>query len=101
MSSPLTDTPGSARRVLLVTNTRRDEALLAARTTAQALLERGLVVAAPTDEWMHLAVPGLSRWTSTRTVPRRGCELVVVLGGDGTLLRAPSGPAGRACRCWA
>ncbi len=84
----MTSPAAGPRRVLLVTNTRRQEALLAARTTAQALLDRGLAVAAPADEWTVLAVPGLTSVDlDAEGAAAQGCELVVVLGGDGTLLR--------------
>ena len=96
MSSPSSSAPGTPglvgepgdRRILLVTNTRRREALLAARATAQGLLERGLSVAAPADEWALLSVPGVIPVTPDADgAAAHGCELVVVLGGDGTLLR--------------
>ena len=76
------------RRILLVTNIRREEAVLAARATAAALLEQGMGVAATRDEWEVLAVPGV---LAVDALPEgsvaTGCELVVVLGGDGTVLR--------------
>jgi len=76
------------RRILLVTNIRREEAVLAARATATALLEQGMGVAATRDEWEVLAVPGVM---AVDALPEgsaaTGCELVVVLGGDGTVLR--------------
>lgn len=76
------------RRVLLVTNTRREEALVAARATATALLERGMGVAATRDEWEVLAVRGVAPVDMDATgSAAAGCELVVVLGGDGTVLR--------------
>ena len=76
------------RRILLVTNTRRQEAVTAARATAEALLVQGMGVAATHDEWEVLAVPGV---VPVDLLPEggaaAGCELVVVLGGDGTVLR--------------
>ena len=76
------------RRVLLVTNTRRPEAVSAARETARALLDRGLQVAAPEDEWPRLGMPELLAVDAVQEGrAAEGCELVVVLGGDGTLLR--------------
>lgn len=78
----------SERIILLVTNTRRPEAVAAARTTARALLERGLVVAAPADEWETLEIREVRPVTMEADgAAAKGCELVVVLGGDGTLLR--------------
>jgi NAD+ kinase len=76
------------RRILLVTNTRRPDAVDLARKTATALLDRGLQVAAPADEWAQLALPAvLSVDAVAEGAAAEGCELVVVLGGDGTLLR--------------
>lgn len=76
------------RRILLVTNTRRQEAIIAARATASALIDRGMGVAATSDEAEVLAVPGI---VAVEALPEgaaaTGCELVVVLGGDGTVLR--------------
>ena len=78
----------SDRRILLVTNTRRQEAVTAARATAEALLDQGMGVAATRDECEVLAVPGV---VPVESLPEgsaaTGCELVVVLGGDGTVLR--------------
>lgn len=77
------------RRIMLVTHTRREEAVAAARETARELLARGLSVVAPADEAEVLDVPAIHA-----VVPgpggsaAAGCELVVVLGGDGTVLRA-------------
>jgi NAD+ kinase len=76
----------SDRTILLVTNTRRPEAVEAARRTARALLDRGLGVAAPEDEWAALQVPEV-RAVAAAEGAACGCELVVVLGGDGTMLR--------------
>ena len=76
------------RMILLVTNTRRPEAVSAARATAGSLLDAGLAVAAPADEWEVLANPQIRPVEpDERGAAAHGCELVVVLGGDGTLLR--------------
>ncbi len=76
------------RRILLVTNTRRQEAVTAARATAEALLGQGMGVAATRDECEVLAVPGVVPVDSMpEGAAATGCELVVVLGGDGTVLR--------------
>ncbi|HEX6887359.1 MAG TPA: NAD kinase [Candidatus Nanopelagicales bacterium] len=78
----------AGRTVLLVTNTRRPEAIEAARLTARALLERGVAVAAPKDEWAALGIGAIRSVDAvTEGAAAAGCELVVVLGGDGTLLR--------------
>ncbi len=76
------------RTILLVTNTRRPEAIEAARRTARALLGRGLQVAAPHDECPALGIEAIIPVDAdVEGAAARGCELVVVLGGDGTLLR--------------
>ena len=76
------------RRILLVTNTRRDEAVTAARATAAALLEHGMGVVATRDEAEALDVPGVRAVDPAPDgAAAHGCELVVVLGGDGTVLR--------------
>ena len=74
------------RAVLLVTHTGRDEAVKAAHVTAERLLAAGLRVLLPDTEAADLNISGVE------VVPfapgaAEGCELVVVLGGDGTLLR--------------
>jgi NAD+ kinase len=79
--------PGTAKRAyLLVTHMGRPEAAKAARVAAERLLAAGIEVRVPVDEAAGFDVPGLV------TVPAQpgaatGCELVVVVGGDGTLLR--------------
>jgi NAD+ kinase len=87
-SAPQEGAAMADRRILLVTNTRRQEAVAAARTTAEALLGEGMGVAATRDEWEVLDVPGV---VPVEPEPdgtaAAGCELVVVLGGDGTVLR--------------
>ena len=76
------------RTVLLVTNTRRPAAVDVARQAARALLGHGLRVAAPEDEWPRLGLDEiLAVDASTEGLAAAGCELAVVLGGDGTLLR--------------
>ena len=76
------------RTVLLVTNSRRPEALEVARQTAHSLLAQGLALVTPEDEWAHLGMSEVIAVDSvTEGAAAHGCELVVVLGGDGTLLR--------------
>ncbi len=78
----------SERTILLVTNTRRREAVAAARATAEGLIAQGLTVAAPADEWPALEVPAVrSVSPDPDGAAAQGCELVVVLGGDGTILK--------------
>jgi NAD+ kinase len=77
----------SGRSVLLVLHTGRAEARRDAERAAHALLAAGIDVRVLDDEAAGLDVAG------ARSVPpgpdaALGCELVVSLGGDGTLLRA-------------
>lgn len=80
------------RRVLLVANTTRDEACDIARSFATSLTAHGIVVRLLATE---AAVLGLAdvRDGKVETVTddggaASGCELAVVIGGDGTILRA-------------
>lgn len=83
---------GAVRRVLLVANTTRDAACDIARAFVKSLAAHGIVVRMVEAEAADL---GLSPATEPRleTVPDDGsaamhCELAVVIGGDGTILRA-------------
>lgn len=78
-----------ARRVLLVAHTGRDDAREVARSFAKALSTHGLVVRMLAAEATDLGlVAGDAVETVDRGDPSAGCELVVVIGGDGTILRA-------------
>jgi NAD+ kinase len=78
--------PQARRRVLLVTHTGRASARVAVATAAQRFLAAGLDVALPSSDAVDLDIEGV---TIVEDGPDlcEGCELVVVLGGDGTLLR--------------
>ncbi|KQX66822.1 NAD kinase [Angustibacter sp. Root456] len=84
------------RRVLLVTHTGRPEALAAASEISEALMGAGIEVAVlpqEADELHELLGPhGLQRHLGDVEIAdpehlAEGCELVIVLGGDGTILR--------------
>ena len=75
------------RAVLLVAHTGREEAVRASLLVHQRLSEAGLTVRVLADEAGGLPMPGAVAVPSTEDAAR-GCELVVVIGGDGTLLRA-------------
>ena len=77
----------SARTMLLVVHTGRDEAVKAANLAAQQLHDAGVVVRVMADEHDSLAIPG-STTVGPQSDPAAGCAMVLVLGGDGTLLRA-------------
>ena len=77
------------RRILLLAHTGREGALAAARQVIGALQSHGLVVRILAEEAADLEVgagPGIELVDEAGAVD--GCELVVVLGGDGTILRA-------------
>ncbi|GAA1160249.1 NAD kinase [Nocardioides aquiterrae] len=89
MTSPTPPAP-PVRRVLLVAHTGRDEAREVARAFAKLLTAHGLVVRLLADEARNLgleAAPGAIE-VAQGDSPSAGCELVVVIGGDGTILRA-------------
>jgi NAD+ kinase len=73
------------RRVLLVTHTGRSEAVVAAQEMSAGLRSAGLRVAVLPDEADALDGDGVV--VADEAEPAEGCEMVVVLGGDGTILR--------------
>ncbi|WP_395691709.1 NAD kinase [Nocardioides sp.] len=92
MTSPDPGTAdGGARRVLLVAHTGRDDAREVARGFAKALTAHGLLVRLRESEAVDLDLSadtdGVEVVASSRP-PSADCELVVVIGGDGTILRA-------------
>jgi NAD+ kinase len=74
------------RSVLLVTHAGRAEALEAGREVAGILHAAGIRVLAPGNEAAELGIDTVER--ADDADPVDGAELVLVLGGDGTLLRA-------------
>jgi len=84
-----TSTEQTGRRVLLVAHTGRDEARDVARSFTKALTAHGIVVRLLPEEAGDLALgTGDGVEIATEPDPSRDCELVVVIGGDGTILRA-------------
>lgn len=80
------------RQILLVTHTGRPAATQTAQTLITRLQAAGLKVVAPAAEAAELGVVGVAEWSADDVV-----ELVVVVGGDGTILRgAELARAGRA-----
>ena len=73
------------RRVLLVTHAGRSDALTLARAVALELCEAGIEVRAESEEAVHLVECGVVSVDAATAA--QGCELVVILGGDGTVLR--------------
>ncbi len=74
------------RTVLLVAHAGRPQARRTATQVATRLLAAGMRVRSLAKEAKHLHVPGIEPVEATDS-PAAGCEVVVVLGGDGTLLR--------------
>ena len=72
------------RRVLLVTHAGRPDAIMLARAVALELCEAGIEVRAEIEEATELACGVVAVDADSAA---EGCELVVVLGGDGTILR--------------
>lgn len=85
--------PGSLRRILVVAHTGREEAREVTRAIVAALLGHGLVVRMLEDEAKESELPPGLPGAQVETVPceeagAEDCELVLVIGGDGTILRA-------------
>jgi len=72
----------SVREVLLVTHTGRSAATASATALTLRLKAAGINVFAPADEADELNLEGLRPASEASAI-----ELVVVLGGDGTILR--------------
>jgi NAD+ kinase len=88
----VTETDG-VRRVLLLAHTGREDAREVARACAKSLAAHGLVVRLLADEAADLALDPASFDPGPETVASAedagtGCELALVIGGDGTILRA-------------
>jgi len=82
--------PSDVRRILLLTHTGRDEARDVSRAVVAALVAHGLVVRLLEDEAKELDLPpheGVETVPLERADPTE-CELALVIGGDGTILRA-------------
>jgi len=82
----VTQVEPDARSVLLVTQPSRDQASQTARMTARQLIGAGIEVRVPEAEESILGVAGVVPVAAVQGAAK-GCELVVVVGGDGTLLR--------------
>lgn len=92
----MTVTPASTetlRRVLVLAHTGRDEAREVARAFVKELTGHGIVVRLLRSEAddlgldPHAYVPAVEL-TDSETDASHGCELTVVIGGDGSILRA-------------
>ncbi|MCF6377802.1 NAD kinase [Nocardioides KLBMP 9356] len=92
MTTPHPSPPG--RRVLVLAHTGRAEVREVARECVQRLTGHGIAVRLLADEAADLGLAagsgsgGLVETTLPDDVPGEGCELVLVIGGDGSILRA-------------
>ncbi|QWC87067.1 NAD kinase [Nocardioidaceae bacterium] len=75
------------RAVLVVTHGGRPRAVEVAAEMGLALLEAGIEVRVPASDLAELELP-FEPVSAPDEDPAAGCELVVVVGGDGTMLRA-------------
>ncbi|PKH39872.1 NAD+ kinase [Nocardioides alpinus] len=84
----------SGRRVLVLAHTGRAEVRQVARDCVHALTEHGIAVRLLAAEAADLgldpraATGGLVETTQPDDLPGEGCELALVIGGDGSILRA-------------
>jgi NAD+ kinase len=80
------------RRVLMLTHTGRDEARGVALACFKALIAHGIAVRMLADEVEQLALDAAEQdgleVVATGELAGEGCELALVIGGDGTILRA-------------
>jgi NAD+ kinase len=87
----VTDSDSAAlRRILLLAHTGREEARDVAGAVVASLVEHGLVVRLLEDEAKELDLPAHDRveTVSLEHADPAECELALVIGGDGTILRA-------------
>ncbi|HET7682801.1 MAG TPA: NAD kinase [Marmoricola sp.] len=79
----------SGRRVLVLAHTGRENAVAVAGEVVSRLRDHGLVVRLLADEADDLSLtPGEGLEVVDEASAADGCELAVVIGGDGTILRA-------------
>jgi NAD+ kinase len=89
--SPRSAACAATRTVLLVAHTGREASLLSARSVVNRLAAAGLAVRLLPGEAADLGPAATQANAQVAAIPERaadGTELVLVIGGDGTLLRA-------------
>ena len=86
----MTPTDDAPRRILLTAHTGREEAREVAVEVVTSLLANGLVVRMLEDEAKELDLPAGCEVESVtvESAHAEDCELALVIGGDGTILRA-------------
>ena len=72
-----------SRKVLFVVHAGRERALEVSRDAANGLIAEGISVLCADDDAQLIGIEGVQSATDAE-----GCELVIVFGGDGTILRA-------------
>ena len=75
------------RTVFLLAHTGRQAAVRSAELVVQGLLRSGIGVRVLAEEAADLPLPDPVETVDVKPDAAEGCELLVVLGGDGTLLR--------------
>jgi NAD+ kinase len=75
------------RTVFVLAHTGRPAAVRSAERVVRGLLHNGIGVRVLREEALDLRMPQGAEVAEEDTCPTDGCELIVVLGGDGTLLR--------------
>jgi NAD+ kinase len=90
MSAPHDGQPAVVRRVLLLAHTGREDARDVARAFVKALSSHGIVVRALAEEVADLGLDpsDLEIVAGGDSDAACDCELAIVIGGDGTILRA-------------
>ncbi|MFH8345766.1 NAD kinase [Streptomyces sp. NPDC018045] len=79
--------PSGQRTVFLLAHTGRPAAVRSAELVVQGLLRSGIGVRVLAEEAADLPLPASVVRVESEQCAAEGCELLVVLGGDGTLLR--------------
>ncbi|MGH3508162.1 MAG: NAD kinase [Nocardioidaceae bacterium] len=79
-------TADKPRTVLLTVHTGRPEAVDVARAVVKRLLTAGIAVRLLDSEAAAVDIDGTEAWPSTPQAAE-GCEINLVIGGDGTILR--------------
>ena len=72
----------NVRKVLFVVHAARPDAIEVAREAARGLIKNGIKVLVAETDVANLGIDGIEHATNAA-----GCELVIVFGGDGTILR--------------
>lgn len=83
----MSSSQAASRTVLLVVHTGRDDALDVAQAVVKRLVNAGICVRLLEEESAAIGTSGVVEVCADREAPV-GCELAVVIGGDGTILRA-------------